>query len=274
MALYKCKIRTKNYSADPLKGRISLPFRSIVRLGSTTETEIVFPKSFKAGKTIIECNSVESIHNSRSKLLMKECFNKAGIPQANGLNINEVIAQDQLETLSYPLVAKRVYGFKGHGMRKLDNQEQLEDWIGDHESLDGWYFEEFKNYSKEYRLHCTQTECFMSWRKLRKSEATERWFFNSSNCNWVSNAHELFDQPVNWEEIITQSINAVKAVGLDIGAVDVRVQSSTNSEGSVRKSPKFIILEVNSAPALGEQGIEAYHEAIINVLTNKFNSHA
>ena len=48
----------------------------------------------------------------------------------------------------------------------------------------------------------------------------------------------------------------MKAVGLDIGAVDVRIQSSS------QKIPAYIICEVNSAPALGDQGIEVYKNVI------------
>lgn len=100
----------------------------------------------------------------------------------------------------------------------------------------------------------------MSWRKLRKSDAKERWFFNSSNCNWISPEHELFNRPNNWANIERDCIQAMIAVGLDIGAVDVRVQSKDN--------PEYIILEVNSAPALGEQGIEIYKNEIIKLIEN------
>ena len=46
------------------------------------------------------------------------------------------------------------------------------------------------------------------------------------------------------------------AVGLDICAVDVKVQTSKY------KNPKFIILETNSAPALGEIGVQLYLEQL------------
>ena len=53
----------------------------------------------------------------------------------------------------------------------------------------------------------------------------------------------------------------MRATGLDIGAVDVRVSSKDTSQ--------FIVLEVNSAPSLGSQGIDIYREQIRKVLINK-----
>lgn len=267
------KIRTKNFSARPLKGQVTTAKRVVLRLGSTTPIEKVFPKSIKKGLEVQEINTVDAIKSSRSKLLMKECFAKDKVPQAewwlpeyeqleiifwpNNIEENPVT----VSKLPYPILAKRIFGFKGRGMIKLDNEKELSNWLETHADLDGWYIEQYMNYGREYRLHCTQEEVFMVWRKLRKEEATNRWFFNSSNCNWIGEDHELFDEPSNWKEVKKASINALKSVGLDIGAVDVRIQSSE------KKLPRFIVCEVNSAPALGKKGIEKYKQIIKKLVT-------
>lgn len=273
MKLFYSQVRSKNYSCNDLRRKNNgigpFPIRSIVRLGSTTETEIAFKKNY-GKRPIVEVNTVEAIQNSRSKLKMKECFTKFDIPQSKWWNSFQALAYDKKP--SYPILAKRIYGFKGYGMAKLDSQQQLEEWLSKHPNTEGWYFEEFKNYSREYRLHCTSTDCFMTWRKLRRRDAPTRWYFNSSNCNWVSEEHELFDRPNNWENIIRDSCKAIEAVGLDLGAVDVRVQSNTNKHGEVRSEPEYIILEVNSAPALGEQGIEIYKSKLTEIIDNKLKN--
>jgi glutathione synthase/RimK-type ligase-like ATP-grasp enzyme len=277
------RVRSKNFSCDDLRGDIGpFPIRSLARLGSTTMTEMIFPRSFNK-YPIIEINTVKSIQNSRSKLLMKGCFAKANVKQADWykyIYTNDMHRfQDQLfkeehvyniENLPYPIVAKRIFGFKGHGMVLINNQEKLEKFLNSTSKteLAGYYFEEFKNYSREYRLHCTQDECFMSWRKLRKSDSKERWFFNSTNCNWVGENHNLFDKPVNWDKIIEDSCEAIKAVGLDIGAVDVRVQSA-NYEDKKRENPEYIVLEVNSAPAIGPIGVDIYRKKITELINKK-----
>lgn len=126
-----------------------------------------------------------------------------------------------------------------------------------------WYAESYKNYGREYRIHVTQDEVFMVWRKLRKADAEERWFFNSHNCNWVGETHELFNKPSNWDQLCREAVNAARATGLDIGAVDLRVSS--------QNAAQFIILEINSAPALGEEGVNKYREQIKKVLTKKYS---
>jgi D-alanine-D-alanine ligase-like ATP-grasp enzyme len=83
--------------------------------------------------------------------------------------------------------------------------------------------------------------------------------------------NDLFDRPSNWDEIVSHSVNALKAVGLDVGAVDLRVQSSTNSDGESRVNPKFIVIEINSAPSFGKVTEEKYIEQLPKILNRKYN---
>ena len=275
----KPQIRTKNYSALDLrsknKGIGDFPVRSVIRLGSRTSTKDCFPRSY-GKKPIIEVNTVEAVENSRDKLKMKDCFNEVEVPQTdwwkcqednNGYTFYDTGKKSlRSSELPYPILAKRICGFKGRGMFKLDNQEQLEDFL-QNTNLTPYYFERYYSGSAEYRLHITEEDCFMAWRKLRKDDTPEdkRWYFNSDHCNWVNEEHESFNKPSNWEEMVAQSINALKAVGLDIGSVDLRCQSPK------KRNPKFIIVEINSAPSLGKIGIEKYREQLKTIIINKIN---
>lgn len=279
---FKPQFRTKNFSSKDLKAKNGgigeFSRRSIVRLGSLAPTSEAFPFSF-GKKRIIEVNTVEAIQNSRSKLLMKACFTVAGVPQSdwyekrngplgdydfivNGNTQNSILS----ENLPYPILAKRVFGFKGHGMAKFDNKEQFEEWLGK-TNPDGYYFEQYFNGSAEYRIHVSEFGCFMAWRKLRKADTPDdrRWYFNSDHCNWVGEDHELFNKPSNWEQMIEASVNALKAVGLDIGSVDLRCQSPK------KESPKFLVIEINSAPSLGEKGVQLYKEEISKIINKKIS---
>ena len=72
---FRTLVLTRHPSHFPLRERLPLlPFRSIVRLGSTT---------VRNDKQRVECNSVQSVKNSSSKLLMKQCFTKAGVKTAD-----------------------------------------------------------------------------------------------------------------------------------------------------------------------------------------------
>ena len=84
----------------------------------------------------------------------------------------------------------------------------------------------------------------------------ERWYRNNSNSVWIMEDNPSFDKPNNWDDIVEQSANALSSVGLDIGAIDVRVQSSDKDE------PKFIILETNSAPSFGDITLLKYKEEL------------
>jgi len=278
------RVRTKNSSAKRLRREYEtlprFPIRSIIRLGSTTDTEIVFPRSY-GKRVIIEINTVESIRNSRSKLLMKECFAKAKVPQADwwesiacpNFHGDDIMLEkiDSLEgpsiyDISYPILVKRIYGFKGKGMQKLNSVDELINWCEQHSSKDGWYFEQFHNYSREYRLHCSEQGCFYTCRKMLKSDAENRWFRNDSNSVWILEDNELFDKPTNWEDIERDCVKALKAVGLTVGAFDVKVQSATDKSGNKRDYPNYIIIEVNSAPSFGDITLEKYIENLPKII--------
>lgn len=246
------QIRTKNPSAGPLRRSISVPYKAVVRLGSRTPLE----QCFRDPRGVIECNTVQSIENSRDKLRMKECFSRYDVPQAEWKTI-----RDHEMFVEFPLVGKQIVGFKGHGMQLIENADQLGEFIRTHDNR--YFIEKFYNYAREYRIHATANHSFLAWRKLRRNDATERWFFNSTNCNWVGEDHELFNRPSNWADLCNSAVMAVRAVGLDIGAVDIRIQN--------RPNPQYIVCEVNSAPQLGDAGIEAYRTEITNILNRKRN---
>ncbi len=85
--------------------------------------------------------------------------------------------------------------------------------------------------------------------------------------------NEKFDKPVNWENIESECVKALKSVQLDIGACDVRVQSSLKKSGNVRLNPNFMIIEINSAPSFGEFTLQKYKEIIPQILNQKYKNY-
>ena len=134
-------------------------------------------------------------------------------------------------------------------------------------------FEKFHNYAREYRLHVTKDGCFYTCRKMLKQDtpAKHKWYRNDEHCVWIMEDNSLFDRPVNWDAVVAESVKAMKAVGLDMGAVDLRIQSATTEEsGKSRKDPKFIIVEINSAPSFGTVTEAKYKLEIPKILKRKF----
>jgi glutathione synthase/RimK-type ligase-like ATP-grasp enzyme len=269
---FRPRVRSKHPSYDILRGSLPLlPFRSIVRFGSTTE---LGDETSLGGKRV-EINSPESIRNSASKFKMKELFIKAGIKTPAYVKYSNNITYSGLctELDNDTIVAKTCFGSRGEGMKLIRSQQEFDSFIATTRNLSHYLFEPYFSGVREYRLHCTEDGCFYTCRKVLRSDVAEenRWYRNDSNCNWLMETNEGFDKPVNWDSIVAECVKALKALGLDMAGFDVRVQSATTSKGKVRENPDFIILESNSACSLGEVTAQKYLAEIPKVLTKKFN---
>lgn len=276
---FRAQIRSRHNTHDILrKEPIKLGFKSVVRFGSTTE---LMDTVAKGGKRI-EINTVEAVKNSSNKLLMKTKFTENNVKTADWCTITQIgdtyygksnnTSQSGiiLENLQYPIVAKHIFGSRGNGNTLLNTKEELEAWLSG-KNLNNYIFEKFYNYNREYRLHVTKDGCFYTCRKMLKSDTPEnkRWFRNDSNSSWYLDTNPMFDRPVNWSKIEEECVKALKAVGLDIGACDVRVQSTNNKKGKTRENPEFIIVEINSAPSFGDITAIKYRDELIKLLNYK-----
>lgn len=270
-------VYSRHPSHDVLRTELSLlPFRSVIRLGSTT----------KHFRDRIECNNIQSIKNSASKLLMKQCFNQSAVKTAKwckgteSFNVRDngiefVLGRNDHEEfngIEFPIVVKHIYGSRGTGNHLLKTREEFETWLVN-KTLSNYIFEKFYNYSREYRLHVSEEGCFYTCRKMLKSDTPEdhRWYRNDSNSSWIMEENLLFDKPSNWSNIVEECVKALKSVGLDIGGFDVKVQSAIKSStGRDRENPEFIIIESNSACSFGDVTAKKYLEEIPKVLKRKY----
>lgn len=280
---FRPQVRSRHPSHDCLRTTLEkLPFKSVVRLGSTTP----LADDVTHGGARIELNTVKAVKNSANKLSMKSCFAEAGVKTADWFEYNE---QEQLfyktglttteqrisaEQLPYPIVTKHIFGSRGTGNTLIKSSEELVTWMQG-KTLSNYIFEKYYDYNKEYRLHVMRGNCFYTCRKMLKSDtpAEERWYRNDSNSVWILESNPLFDKPSNFDAIISECIKALNAVGLDVGACDVRVQSTKDKKGNIRINPEFIIVEINSAPSFGEITAEKYKEMIPIILKAKHYAH-
>ena len=275
------KIRSRHPSHDSIRGKIRMPFPSVVRFGSTTVMSEKVPN-------MVECNTPEAIQNSSSKLRMKNCFTNANVKTAdwwiknltgNGFiqkihNKNNHVVINNSE-MPFPIVAKSHFGSRGKGNTLLHNLQELETFISTHSStLNNYIFERFYNYNREYRLHVDSDGCFYTCRKMLKEDTPkdQRWFRNDSNSVWIVEENEKFDKPNSWNNIVADCVKALKAVGLDFGACDVRVQSTNEENGNRRKYCDYIVIEINSAPSFGEITKTKYLEQLPIILNKKYSS--
>lgn len=275
-ALYRYpRVRSRHPSHNvirPAKRKLEkLPFRSLIRLGSTTELT-------NGIKYDVVLNEPSAIKNSSNKLAMKRCFHSLGVKTAKwwvydrGFVEHEDGKRAEVSSLPYPVVAKSFYGSRGKGNTKIDNAEQMQEFLRNHQA-NRYIYEVFHNYAREYRLHMNKWGCFYTCRKMMKKDTPDekKWFRNDQNCVWVREDSDsgLFDKPANWEHIVNECAKALQSVGLDFGAVDLRVQSATESGGK-RSNPDFIVIEINSAPSFGDVTAEKYIEMLPKLLKDKY----
>lgn len=268
--LYYSRIRSRHPSHDQLRrnSELRFPFRSIIRFGSKTDD----PNSKSNGGEILEINTVEAIKNSSSKLRMKQCFNLDGVKTPKWYKILDLETIESVDTgkkisitsknLKYPLIGKHIFGSRGNGIYYIQNSKELKEFLYNHK-IENYIIERYMNYSREYRLHVSENGCFYTCRKMLKIDGENRHIKNDSNCAWFLEENEQFDKPSNWDDIVNECVKALKSVGLDIGACDVRVQSSD------KKNPDFTVIEINSAPSFGKRTKTEYIDIIKHILPLK-----
>lgn len=100
--------------------------------------------------------------------------------------------------------------------------------------------------SHEYRVHVLRNQIIDVTKKRRRKDEDTNDFVKNLDNGWVY-CREDIDPP---EEIMTCARNAVKALGLDFGAVDILWKKSVP-----------YVLEINTAPGLEGTTLERYTEA-------------
>lgn len=280
--MFRPKILSRHPSHNILrsvhKKIAALPYKSVIRFGSTTD----LPDTVSNGGNRIEINSIPSIKISANKFLMKQKFEEAGVKTANWWimnNDNELEPQHddlQTELLGYPMVAKAYYGSKGNGNTLIKSQEEFENWQKD-KNLKRYIFERFMNYGHEFRLHVTEEGCFYACRKALKKDVPEdqKWRRHDDICVWFLESNPEFHKPNSWNDIISDCVKALKAIGADILSFDVRVQTPTDSKGNKRDYQDYILLECNSASSMdngtGEVSVcaQKYIDIIPSIILKK-----
>lgn len=263
---YYLRVFSRHPSAKGLLKKVLIKGKKVVyRHGSTTES------SFK-----YEINSVQSVRNSADKRLMKKAFDSAGINHARWeelQNHNSERFNKFLKEISFgesAVIIKHRFGSRGSGNSLVKTKEQLQKFIASHQGTLGSYIvEEYKNYSVEYRLHITEYGCIYTCRKMLKSDTpdSEKFQRHDDNCVWYVESNPAFNKPANWDEIVKDCQKALKALGGDVMAFDVKCTSI--KEKKDRKC-KWIVIESCSAPSFGEGTTEHYVNELPKIIQRKY----
>ena len=253
-------VRSRNISCKPLK-EIVVSRPTIFRMGSVTPTNLI-----TKCKNPIEINSVNACRLSGNKILMKKRFKHAKVSIAEWFTLSDHNVQkvDYYLNKWNKIIIKHKHSSQGNGIYLITNIEEYLNWFyNDCVDIHSYIFERYYPYSKEYRIHVTKNGYFSASRKMLKNDAEVRWHRHSNNSVWIKENNPLFDKPSNWDIIVKDCISALKSLGLDIAAFDVKTQTAKY------ENPKFIILESNSAPALGENTLEKYKQELLMIINER-----
>lgn len=265
------RILSRHPSIKPLRDSVLIKgFKAVYRHGSTTD-----------GKFEYEINSVESIKTSADKKLMKEAFDKAEVRHAPWISLTKSASDKQLwdkflSNLGFGkekdswLIVKNRWGSRGTGNSLIRTKAELDTFLKERaKSLDNYIIEEYKNYTVEYRIHATEEGYFYACRKMLKSNTPKEQRFqrHDDNCEWFIETNPKFNKPENWNEIVEDCKKAVKMIGADVLAFDVKCTSIKESKD---KKCKFIIIESASAPSFGKITAEKYIQELPKIIERKY----
>lgn len=192
----------------------------------------------------IHVNSQQAIKNSIDKLKQKKLLIAAGLKTLPLANKPE-----------FPCVIKAVNRSGGVSVFVARDDKDFKEAVI---KINGAYLiEPLFNATSEYRLHCTQEECFFAVKKHKRNP--EDIIINRDNH---FNKME-FVKPRLWKEIQAECVKAMQVLELDIACFDVMYCSLDKNNHT------FTISECNTNPELLHNTYKAYVPQLIKLVESK-----
>jgi hypothetical protein len=193
-----------------------------------------------------ELNKAEAIKKSSNKQGFIELLREKNIPTLKAF------------TGTFPCIGRTRYHQKGKGFWYCVNNQDVEK--AKRQGAD--YFTEFFNKTKEYRIHIAGGKVLLFSEKALtedyRGSQTYIWnrdhgytFRHLGKSEWLNNS--------NLMEMQRQCKKAMEILALDFGAFDVLYSNTMN---------RFVIIEVNTSPALSPLAIEKYCQYFEKELDN------
>jgi len=181
-------------------------------------------------------NSRSALRDNTDKLNSLRVLEDAGVPVPEYTTDRDEIS----ETFGYPALGRAESHTRGEDINLILQ------WRDAYLTSGNDYFVEYIPTDLEYRVHVVNGEVVKVHEKRLRSEADNHPFIRNAETGWV------FMEPRGEEPDHQLAIDAVGALGLDFGAVDM-IRDENGDE---------YVLEVNSAPSLDEANLERYGDAL------------
>ena len=200
----------------------------LIRWGNTTEANEV--------ETVL--NQVEAIKRTSDKPLCRRILAEAGV----------AVPQDGTEL---PCIGRTKKHSRGRGFWFCQTPNDV--WYA--KERGAVYFSKFYPKSREFRVHIGGGKVLLYSEKLGDKFGTIIWNKDLSDFTFRHLRRSEWDI-----DIIRLAKKAIKAVGLDFGAVDIMADPTDPN------LPRAVVSEINTAPALSPYGVRKYVEYFDKVL--------
>jgi len=187
------------------------------------------------GATII--NRPEAVKVAANKLLTFQALKRAGVPVPEFTTDRHAALEWQRQGLRI-VARQKLNAHTGEGLIIVQTNDALP-----HAPL----YVKYVRKEKEYRVHVFRGQIIdLTEKRKRHGAETINPYVRNLSSGWVFCRTGLYPS----EQVKTQSIRAVQALGLDFGAVDI-----------IERNGQVWVLEVNSAPGLEATTLTKYTEA-------------
>lgn len=124
---------------------------------------------------------------------------------------------------------------------------------------DGYYMSKIYPKQREVRVHCCLGKVLLIKEKPAPADKKEvAWNFAINEQAWSTIDRKDYDPA-----LCKIALDAMEAIGLDIGAVDVMFDPMD------KKLPRYVICEINTAPSLTEYLVEKYQSLFMLLFAKK-----
>lgn len=183
------------------------------------------------------------ITHSTNKRIMRELFRENDVPMPELIPMYEV---DRLGFWGFPIVGRPDKHMKGRGYWFCQNQDDIFRALrGTRRKAAATHFMEFIDAPREYRVHIFQGKSI---------RISEKEFFIDENGKKDYTTKKPGD--IKLRRVREAAKQALEAIGLDFGAVDILARGADNAE--------VWVLEVNASPGLGGTMPQVYARTFLN----------
>lgn len=183
----------------------------------------------------------QAIANASDKFNALQTLDDAGVNIPRYTRDRDELGPNAEDYITYPALGRSQQHTQGNDI------ELIMQWRDAYLTDGNHHFVDYIPTELEYRVHVIDDEVIKVHEKRLRREADNHPYIRNQETGWV------FVNPREEEPDHQLAIDAVDALDLDFGAVDIIRAEETGEE---------YVLEVNTAPSLDENNLERYGNAL------------